>query len=88
MSTRSIRDHLEELFGIEVSPNLISAVTNAVLEEVTEWQTRPLGARYPLVSFERLQFALVVGTPARAQAERMALAALATWTEASRPAAA
>ena len=49
MSTRSIRDHLEGLYGIDVSPDLISAVTGAVLEEVAEWQGRPLDACYPLV---------------------------------------
>ena len=41
MSVREIRGHLEELYGIDVSPDLISAVTDAVLEEVTEWQNRP-----------------------------------------------
>src|SRR4029450_12046569 len=42
MSTREIQGHLRELYGIEVSPDLVSAVTDAVLEEVAEWQTRPL----------------------------------------------
>ena len=42
MSVREIRGHLEELYGIDVSPDLISAVTDAVLEEVGEWQNRPL----------------------------------------------
>ena len=37
MSVREIRSHLEELHGIDVSPDLISAVTDAVLEEVAEW---------------------------------------------------
>ena len=44
MSVREIRGHLEELYGIDVSPDLISAVTDAVLEEVAEWQNRPLDA--------------------------------------------
>ena len=43
MSTREIVAHLRELYGIEVSPDLISAVTDAVLEEVAAWQARPLG---------------------------------------------
>ena len=43
MSTREIAAHLRELYGIEVSPDLISAVTDAVLEEVAAWQARPLG---------------------------------------------
>jgi hypothetical protein len=42
MSVREIRAHLEELFGIDVSADLISAVTDAVLERVAEWQNRPL----------------------------------------------
>ena len=49
MSTREIQGHLRELYGIEVSPDLISAVTDAVLDEVAEWQNRPLEALYPLV---------------------------------------
>jgi hypothetical protein len=42
MSVREIRGHLEELYGFDVSPDLISAITDAVLEEVVEWQSRPL----------------------------------------------
>jgi putative transposase len=55
MSTRAIRDHLEELYGIDVSPDLISAVTSAVLEEVAEWQGRPLDACYPLVFLDAIR---------------------------------
>ncbi len=46
MTVREIRGHLEELYGIEVSPDLISAVTDAVLDEVAEWQNRPLDLCY------------------------------------------
>src|SRR5256885_9214549 len=42
MSTRDIQGHLEEMYGIEVSPTLISSVTSAVQEEVAAWQHRPL----------------------------------------------
>src|SRR3954469_11052995 len=52
MSTREIQGHLRELYGLEVSPDLVSAVTDAVLEEVAEWQNRPLEALYPLVFLE------------------------------------
>src|SRR3712207_4410032 len=52
MSTREIVGHLRELYGIDVSPDLISAVTEAVLEEVATWQSRPLEAAYPLVFFD------------------------------------
>jgi putative transposase len=55
MSTREIVGHLRELYGIEVSPDLISAVTDAVLEEVAAWQARPLEAIYPLVFFDALR---------------------------------
>lgn len=55
MSVREIRMHPEEIYGIDVSPDLISAVTNAVLEEVAEWQNRPLDACYPLVFFDAIR---------------------------------
>jgi len=55
MSTREIAGHLRELYGIEVSPDLISAVTDAVLDEVAAWQNRPLEAVYPLVFFDALR---------------------------------
>jgi hypothetical protein len=47
MSVREIQGHLAELYGIDVSPDLISTVTDAVLETVAEWQNRPLEASYP-----------------------------------------
>ena len=55
LSVREIRGHLEEIYGIEVSPGLISAVTDAVLEEVAEWQNRPLDAVFPLVFFDAIR---------------------------------
>lgn len=55
MSVREIGGHLEEIYGIDVSPDLISAVTDAVLDEVAEWQNRPLDASYPLVFFDALR---------------------------------
>src|SRR5213079_1519491 len=55
MSTREIVGHLRELYGVEVSPDLVSAVTDAVLEEVSAWQARPLEAIYPLVFFDALR---------------------------------
>jgi hypothetical protein len=55
MSVREIRGHLEELYGIDVSPDLISAVTDTVLEEVAEWQNRALDARFPLVFFDAIR---------------------------------
>jgi putative transposase len=55
MSTRQIVGHLRDLYGIEVSPDLISAVTDAVLEEVAAWQARPLEPVYPLIFFDALR---------------------------------
>lgn len=55
LSVREIRGHLGEIYGLEVSPDLISAVTDAVLEEVGEWQNRPLDAVYPIVFFDAIR---------------------------------
>jgi len=55
MSVREIRDHIGEIYGIDVSPDLISAVTDAVLAEVGEWQNRPLEPCYPLVFFDAIR---------------------------------
>ncbi len=55
MSTREIVGHLRELYGIDVSPDLISAVTDAVLDEIAAWQVRPLEPVYPLVFFDALR---------------------------------
>ena len=55
MTSREIQGHLRELYGIEVSPELISVVTDAVLEQVAEWQNRPLDALYALVFFDALR---------------------------------
>ena len=55
MSTREIAGHLRDLYGIDVSPDLISTVTDAVLEEVAAWQARPLDPAYPLVFFDAIR---------------------------------
>ena len=55
MSVREIRGHLEELYGIDISADLISTITDAVLEAVAEWQNRPLDACYPLVFFDAIR---------------------------------
>jgi len=55
LSVREIQGHLKELYGVEVSPDLISRVTDAVLEEVREWQNRPLDQVYPVVFFDALR---------------------------------
>lgn len=55
ISAREIVGHLRELYGLEVSPDLVSAVTDAVLEEIAAWQARPLEPVYPLVFFDALR---------------------------------
>jgi len=54
MSTREIQGHLQEIYGVEVSPALISSVTEAVMEEVKGWQSRPLEALYPILYMDAL----------------------------------
>lgn len=54
MTTRQIQQHLEEIYQVEVSPSLISTVTDAILDEVKAWQSRPLEALYPIVYLDCL----------------------------------
>jgi putative transposase len=56
LSTREIQQHLEEIYHVEVSPALISSVTDAVIEEVKAWQSRQLEALYPIVFLDAIQF--------------------------------
>ncbi len=58
LTTREIQAHLEELYGVEVSPQLISAVTDAVLDEVAAWQNRPLDPVYPIVYLDAIHLKL------------------------------
>jgi putative transposase len=54
MTTRDIRAHLREMYGVEVSADLISRVTDGVLEELADWQSRPLDPVYPVVFIDAL----------------------------------
>ena len=54
MTVRDVRAHLEEIYGVDVSPDLISKVTDAVFDELQEWRTRPLDAMYPIVYIDAL----------------------------------
>lgn len=54
LSTREIQGHLKELYGVAVSPSLISAVTDSVLEDVQAWQARPLERFYPIIFLDAL----------------------------------
>jgi putative transposase len=55
LSTREIKSHIEEIYGVEVSPDLVSSVTENITELVREWQTRPLDAVYPIVYLDALR---------------------------------
>jgi putative transposase len=55
LTTRDIQGHLKEIYGVEVSPSLISTVTDAVSDEVKIWQNRPLDALYPIVYMDAIR---------------------------------
>lgn len=55
MSCRQIQAHLQEIYGTEVSPDLISSVTDGVIDEVRSWQSRPLDSLYPILYLDALQ---------------------------------
>ncbi len=55
MSCRQIQSHLQEIYGTEVSPDLISTVTDGVIDEVRSWQSRPLDSLYPILYLDALQ---------------------------------
>jgi putative transposase len=73
MTTREIQSHLEEIYQVEVSPGLISSVTDAVLEEVTIWQNRPLDALYPILYLDALQVKIRDGAHIRNKAIYLAI---------------
>jgi putative transposase len=54
MTTRQIKQHLEEIYQVEVSPSLISSVTDAITDEAKAWQSRPLDAVYPIIYLDAL----------------------------------
>ena len=56
LSTREIQQHIEEIYHVEVSPALISNVTDEVLDEVKTWQNRQLDAVYPIMYLDAIQF--------------------------------
>ena len=55
MTTRDIQTHLNEIYGADVSPELISRVTDAVHDDVRAWRTRPLERTYPIVYLDVLR---------------------------------
>ena len=56
LSTREIQQHLEEIYQVEVSPGLISSVTDEVIDEVKTWQNRQLDEVYPIMYLDAIQF--------------------------------
>lgn len=54
MTTRDIQSHVEELYGIEISPVLVSNITEKIVDTATQWQNRPLEAIYPIVFFDAI----------------------------------
>ena len=81
MTVREIQGHLLELYGLEVSPDLISTVTDAVLETVAEWQNRPLETSYPLVFFDAIRVKIRDEGLVRNKAVYLALGAAADGTK-------
>lgn len=73
MTVREIQGHLEEMYGTEVSPALISSVTDAVADEVTTWQSRPLDALYPIVYMDCIHVKVRDSGVVRAKAVYLAL---------------
>jgi putative transposase len=68
LSTREIQQHLEEIYQVEVSPALISSVTDEVIDEVKAWQNRPLEEVYPFLYLDALQFKVRDGAHVRNKA--------------------
>ena len=56
MSTRDIHDQLQDLYGIELSADMVSKITDKILPEIKEWQSRPLAALYPFVFMDCIHY--------------------------------
>ncbi|CAO3988268.1 IS256 family transposase [Achromobacter mucicolens] len=80
MTVREIQGFLLEQYGTEVSPEFVSSVTDAVMEEVTAWQTRPLKTMYPVVFFDALRVKIREDGVVRNKAVYLALAVLPDGT--------
>jgi putative transposase len=76
LTVREIQAFLGEMYAVDVSPDLISTVTDAVLAEVTAWQARPLEAMYPVVFFDALRVKIRDEAVVRSKAVYLALAVL------------
>ena len=76
MTVREIQGYLAEMYALEVSPDLISKVTDAVMSEVTAWQSRPLETMYPVVFFDALRVKIREDAVVRSKAVYLALGIL------------
>src|SRR5258705_3482028 len=76
LTVREIQAFLTEMYGVEVSPDLISTVTDAIVAEVTAWQSRPLEPLYPVVFFDALRVKIRDEAVVRSKAVYLALAVL------------
>lgn len=56
MSTRDIHDQIQDLYGIEMSAEMVSKITDRILPEVKEWQSRPLNSLYPFVFMDAIHY--------------------------------
>jgi putative transposase len=74
MTTREIEGHLKEMYGVDVSPTLISNVTEAVMEEVKTWQSRPLDEVYPILYMDALRVKVRDGAHIQNKAIHVAIA--------------
>jgi len=73
MTTREIQQHIQEIYKVEVSPQLISNVTEAVMEDVIAWQNRPLEAIYPILYMDALQVKIRDGAHVVGKAVHLAI---------------
>jgi putative transposase len=80
MTVREIQAFLVEMYAVEVSPDFISSVTDAVMAEVTAWQSRPLEAMYPVVFFDALRVKIRQDGVVRNRAVYLALGMLPDGT--------
>lgn len=80
LTVREIQAFLGEMYAVDVSPDLISAVTDAVVSEVTAWQSRPLEPMYPVVFFDALRVKIRDEATVRSKAVYLALAVLPDGT--------
>ena len=80
MTVREIQGFLAEMYAVDVSPDLISSVTDAVMSEVTAWQSRPLESMYPVVFFDALRVKIREDAVVRSKAVYLALGVLPDGT--------